>query len=138
MNNNNKDNKRQEEIFRNIFLVSIVILVLLLLLNVVEMEFIIERAINIFSFWIMLFFAIFVPRRVLKKSKNFRYIALYIRKKYPKIFYYYLYKYSINGWLYGFFQVTEYYLERALSYVLVGTKIKNLKPYKEIEKEENL
>jgi hypothetical protein len=50
MNENNINARRQEEIFRNIFIGNIIILILLVLLNIVEIEFIILRAINIFSF----------------------------------------------------------------------------------------
>jgi hypothetical protein len=50
MNENNISTKRQEEIFRNIFLGNVIILIILVLLNIVEIEFIILRAINIFSF----------------------------------------------------------------------------------------
>lgn len=50
MDEKNISTKRQEEIFRNIFLGNVIIIILLLLLNVVEIEFIIERAKNIFSF----------------------------------------------------------------------------------------
>lgn len=129
MDEKNISTKRQEEIFRNIFLGNVIIIILLLLLNVVEIEFIIERAKNIFSFWILIFLIIFLPRRILRKSKKFRYIVLYIRKNYPKVFYYY--KFSITDWIYGIFQILEFYLERILKYFLIGTKIKKLKPYKE-------
>jgi len=65
-----KENQQnREEIFvRKIFIVSAGILVVFILLGVTDMNIIIERALRILGFWIMLFLSIFLPRRMLKKK----------------------------------------------------------------------
>jgi hypothetical protein len=78
----------EEKILRRYFIVSVSILIIFVVIGVVEVEIVVERAIRILSFWFLLFVGIFVPRRMLKRSKNFRYMILYIRKKYPMMFYY--------------------------------------------------
>jgi len=129
-NRNNISTRRQEEIFINIFFGMIIILILLFL-NIMEIEFIIERIIKLFKFLIGIVLLIILPRRILRKSKRFRCLVLYIRKKYPKIFYYYYHKFSLLIWIDGIFVITKFYLERMLKYFLVGTKVKMLTPYKE-------
>ena len=120
----------EEKILRRYFIVSASILIIFIVTGVVEVEVVIERAIRILSFWFLLFVCIFVPRRMLKRSKNFRYMVLYIRKKYPMMFYY-RNEIEIIKYINFFFKYTAFYLERILKYFLVGTKIKWLSPYRE-------
>jgi hypothetical protein len=119
----------EEKILRRYFIVSVSILIIFVVIGVVEVEIVVERAIRILSFWFLLFVGIFVPRRMLKRSKNFRYMILYIRKKYPMMFYY-RNQIEIIKYINFFFKYTAFYLERILKYFLVGTKIKWLSPYR--------
>jgi hypothetical protein len=119
----------EEKILRRYFIVSASILIIFIVIGVVEVEVVIERAIRILSFWFLLFVCIFVPRRMLKRSKNFRYMVLYIRKNYPMMFYY-RNEIQIIKYINFFYKYTAFYLERILKYFLVGTKIKWLSPYR--------
>jgi len=126
----NENQQNREEIFlRKYFIVSAGVLVVFILLGITDVNIIIERAITIFGFWIMLFLSIFLPRRMLKKSRKFRYLMLYIRKHYPIILYY-RERLNIIKYINFFFEYTRFYLERGLKYVLVGTKIRWLRPYR--------
>ena len=90
MENKKEENKKwwEEHFFKIYLWISISILVIFVILEIININMLIERAINIFSFWIMLFLIIFLPRRLLIRSRRFRYIIIYIRKKYPLILYY--------------------------------------------------
>jgi hypothetical protein len=111
------------------FFISFIILLSLIVLEVSSWELMIERAKVVFSFWILLFLIIFLPRRILKKSKKFRYFILYLRRNYL-----FLFKIRLNinmyGYVYFCFIYTRFYLMRVLKYILVGTKVKWLKPYR--------
>lgn len=124
--------QRQEEIFWNILWGNVIIIIILLLLHIVEIGFILERAIKIFSFWIIIFLVIFLPRRILRNSKKFRYFVLYLRKHYPIIFYYnFIVVNLLLRCINLIYVMTSFYLERVIRYLIVGTKVKLLNPYKE-------
>jgi len=125
MNINEKLKFNEEGIFNNFFIIHILILLILINIEVISWEILLERIIKIYG----LLIGIVLLRRILIRSRKFRYLVLYIRKYY---FFLFIKRWCFNIYDYVNFSLfyIRFYLIRFLKYFLVGTKIKWLTPYR--------
>jgi hypothetical protein len=77
-----------------IILLNFSIVIILVFYGKIDINELITKMIIFIKFWITIFIIIFLPRRIIRKSRLFRCFCVLLIKKYPLVLYY---RYAITN-----------------------------------------